>query len=132
MTMAKYVGKIFKVPNNKLGIHSSGAHYVHVAWYNPFKRKFRCKVLTSLEEKKELIGKQIKQTGKTAYAKGSGNTFFLFKKRKYKLLREGKIQSIPVQNLQGFDVWSGYMDSRDLHISVLKNSKYQKDMKINK
>ena len=130
--MAKFVGKIFKVPNNKLGIHSSGAHYIQVAWYNPFKRKFRCKVLTSLEDKKELIGRQIKQTEKTAYAKGDDNTFYLFKKRKYRLLREGKIQPVPVQNLQGFEVWSGYMDSRDLHISVLKKSKVQNGMKIKK
>ena len=47
--MAKFVGKIFKVSNNKIGIRNDGAHNVHVVWYNPFKRKFRCKVITSLE-----------------------------------------------------------------------------------
>ena len=130
--MAKFVGKIFKVSNKDLGLRNNGVHYVHIAWYNPFKRKFHCKVLTSLEEKKELVGREIKQAQKTAYAKGDGNTFYLFKKHKYKLLREGKIQPIPAQNLEGFSVWSGYMENRDLHINILKKSKVQSKMKIKK
>ncbi len=130
--MAKFVGKIFRISDKNLRIHGSGSHYVHVTWYNPFKRMFRCKVLTSLEDKKELVGRDIKQAQKTAYVKGDGDTFYLFKKRKYKLLREGKIQPVPAQNLEGFEVWSGYMESRDLHISVLKKSKVQNKMKIKK
>ena len=52
--MAKYVGKIFRVNNKTLRIKGSGSHFVHVKWYNPFTHKFRCYVITSLEEKKVL------------------------------------------------------------------------------
>ena len=48
--MAKYVGKIFKVNNQKLNIRGKGYHFVHVKWFNPVTRKFRCRVITSLED----------------------------------------------------------------------------------
>ena len=52
--MAKYVGKIFKISDNKLGIHGTGAHMVKITWYNPIKRIFYGRVITSLEERKVL------------------------------------------------------------------------------
>lgn len=49
--MAKFVGKIFRIPDRYLkNILGNGAHFVHVTWYNPKNHKFRCKVITSLEE----------------------------------------------------------------------------------
>ncbi len=130
--MAKFVGKIFQVSNNKLGIRNSGAHYVHVTWYNPFKRKFRCKIVTSLESEKALNGKQLKELKTTPYVKkrGTKNIFRLFKRNKYAKIRKGEIQPIPESKLQGFDVWSGYQNTVELTVSDLKNSKVQNDKKI--
>ena len=47
--MPKYVGKIFKVDNRTLKLKGSSTHYVHVKLYNPFTRKFKCRIVTSLE-----------------------------------------------------------------------------------
>lgn len=130
--MAKFVGKIFKVSNNKLGLRNNGAHNVHVVWYNPFKRKFRCKVITSLESEKELNGKQLKELKTTPYVKkrGSKNIFRLFKCNKYAKIRKGVIEPIPESKLQGFDVWSGYQNTVELTLSELKQAKVQNDKKI--
>lgn len=130
--MAKFVGKIFKVSNNKLGIRNDGAHFVHVTWYNPFKRKFRCKVITSLESEKELNGKDLKQLKTTPYVKkrGSKNVFRLFKRNKYGKVRKGEIIPIPENKLKGFNVWSGYQNTVELFVSELKQAKIQPDKKI--
>ena len=130
--MAKYVGKIFKVSNNKIGIRNNGAHNVHVVWYNPFKRKFRCRVITSLESEKELNGKELKQLKTTPYVKkrGTKNIFRLFKRNKYAKVRKGEIVPIPESKLQGFDVWSGYQNTVELSLDDLKKSKAQNDKNI--
>ena len=129
--MAKYVGKIFRVNNAALNIKRRGTHYVHVKWYNPFTRKFRCKVITSLEDKKILSDEEKRILSSTPYHKERDNTYNLFSKRKYSKLRNGEIQSIPVQKTKGFNVWSGYSGSRDLFISALKGNE-QKHLKIDK
>lgn len=130
--MAKFAGKIFKVSNNKIGIRNDGAHNVHVVWYNPFKRKFRCKVITSLESEKELNGKELKQLKTTPYVKkrGAKNTFRLFKRNKYAKVRKGEIVPIPESKLQGFAVWSGYQNTVELSLDDLKKAKAQNDKKI--
>ncbi len=129
--MAKYVGKIFKVNDKDLKIRGNGSHFVHVTWYNPFKRRFRCKVITSLEDIKTLEGKQIKNSRLTPHVK-RGNIFNLFKKKKYNKLRSGVIQPIPIDKTIGFDVWSGYDETRDLELKVMKNAKLQEDKIIKK
>ena len=53
--MAKYVGKVFRVDNKTLKLKGRSAHYVHVKWYNPFTRMFKCRVLTSLENRQLLV-----------------------------------------------------------------------------
>ncbi|MBQ8229683.1 MAG: hypothetical protein IJZ32_03195 [Clostridia bacterium] len=129
--MAKYVGKIFRVNNTALNIKRRGTHYVHVTWYNPFTRKFRCKVITSLEDKKVLSEDEKRVLSSTPYHKEKDNTYNLFSKRKYSKLRNGDIQPISAQKTKGFEVWSGYSGSRDLFVSVLKGNE-QKHLKIEK
>ena len=58
--MAKYVGKIFKLNNAALKVKGTGTHYVHVQWYNPFKRLFYCRIITALEHKNDSIKKKGK------------------------------------------------------------------------
>lgn len=131
--MAKYVGKVFKVPNNKLGIRNKGAHYVHVTWYNPFKRNFRCKTITSLETEKELSGAQYKELRRTPYIKKTGtkNTFFLFKRNKYAGLRKGTLTPISTDKVDGLEHWSAYQNTVELTARDLKQSKAT-DVKISK
>lgn len=131
--MAKYVGKVFKVPNSRLGIRNNGAHYVHVTWYNPFKRKFRCKTITSLETEKTLEGKQYKELRKTLHVKkvGSRNTYYIFKNDKYKKVRNGYLQPIPVTKTNGLPLWSAYSSTVELNLSDLKKGK-KTDIKISK
>ena len=129
--MSKYVGKIFRVNNTALNIKRRGTHYVHVTWYNPFTRKFHCKVITSLEDKKILTEDEKRVLSSTPYYKETDNTYNLFSKRKYSKLRNGDIQPIPIQKTKGFEVWSGYLGSRDLFISALKGNE-QNHLKIEK
>ena len=129
--MAKYVGKIFRVNNAILNIRRRGSHYVHVKWYNPITHKFRCKVITSLEDKKVLSDKEKRILSSTPYYKEKDNTYNLFSKRKYAKLRNGEIEPIPVKKTKGFDVWSGYSSVRDVHIRVLKGNE-QKHLSIKK
>ena len=94
--MAKYVGKIFEVSNSALGLRGNGTHKVHVKWYNPFKRVFRCKVLTSLEDKTKDLS-TIKNSRKTnTYITKRDGEFYLFDKGKYERLRNGQIMPIPM------------------------------------
>ena len=132
--MAKFIGKIFKVPNSKLGIRTSGAHNVHVVWYNPFKRKFRCKVLTSLEKEKELSGKEYNELKRTPYVKkrGTKSTFSLFKLNKYAKVRNGTLTPIPVTKTSGLPLWSAYSETVELGVNDLKKSKAQPHVKIKK
>ena len=129
--MAKYVGKIFKVNNTALNIKRHGTHYVHVKWYNPFTRKFRCKVITSLEKEQKLSVEERRVLQTTPFLKKEEGTYLLFSKNKYNKLRNGKIVPIPATKTEGFGVWSGYQDTRDVHINALKG-KEQKHMKIKK
>ena len=129
--MAKYVGKIFKVNNQKLNIRGKGYHFVHVKWYNPVTRKFRCRVITSLEKEQKLVGSEREILKNTPYFSKRDDTFALFSKSKYKKLREGKIEPIPTTKTQGFDVWGGYYETRFLSRKVLRG-KEQKDMHIRK
>lgn len=129
--MAKYVGKIFRIENVRLNIKRRGTHYVHVKWFNPFTRKFRCRIITSLEDKKVLQESERTILNSTPYYKESNSTYNLFSKNKYIKLRSGNIEPIPTNKTVGFNVWSGYLGSRNLHISVLKG-KEQTNLKIKK
>lgn len=132
--MAKYVGKVFKVPNSRLGIRNKGAHYVHVTWYNPFKRIFRCKTITSLEMEKTLEGKQYIELRRTPYIKkeGSTNTFYLFKREKYTSIRNGKLVPIPILKTKGLPLWSAYSKTVELSLSDLRQAKSYSEIKIDK
>jgi len=85
--MAKYVGKIFRVSNKALKIKGKGTHYVHVKWYNPFTRKFRCKVITSLEEEKKLTNRNREILKTSPFHKKSEKVFTVFSRNKYEKLR---------------------------------------------
>ena len=126
--MPKYVGHIFKLNNAALRIKGTGTHYVHVKWYNPIKRNFYCKVITSLEHKIEKH--EDKGINKVPHRFSRGQCY-VFSKQKYKRLREGKITPIPMNQTNGFDLWCGYEDARYLTVRDLKGNK-QKNMKIQK
>ena len=120
--MAKYVGKIFRVNNKILRIKGSGSHFVHVKWYNPFTHKFRCHIITSLEEKKVLTRDKRNNLHIMSYHKENENTYCIFNRKKYEDLRSGKITPIPVSCANGLTVWSGYQDRRNLHIATLRGN----------
>lgn len=129
--MAKYVGKIFKVDNAKLKIRGNEAHYVHVKWYNPLTKRFKCKVITSLENKHVIKDGNKRILGTTPYIQADNGVYNIFDKKKYKKLRNGDIVPIPVSKARGFDIWTGYEETRNLHISALKG-KEQKHLGIKK
>ena len=128
--MAKYVGKIFKVDNTKLKIHGKEAHYVHVKWYNPFTRMFKCRIVTSLE-KREFLGDNKRALGSTPYHKNEDGSYSFFEKQKYSKIRSGKIEPISVSKTKGFNYWHGYEGTRYLHARHLKG-KEQKHLSIKK
>ena len=78
--MARYVGKVLSVPNNGLGLRRSGTHYVHVRWYNPFKKSFWCRIMTSLEQKK--TSKELTTTTRKSALSENAETFITFLKSK--------------------------------------------------
>ena len=129
--MAKYVGKVFSVPNNKLGLRRSGTHYVHVKWYNPFKKLFFCRIMTSLEEKKKLGDLTNDDKEKRIIRMRNGN-FHVFEEQKYDRLRNGDITPIPVGKVEGSDVWSGYENSVYLRRSVLSPKSRRTNIRIKK
>ena len=129
--MAKYVGKIFRVNNTLLKIKRNGTHYVHVKWYNPITRKFRCKIITSLEKQTKIDFNNKHLLGSTPFHKENDDVYSLFLKNKYKKLRNGDVEPIPATKMKGFSVWSAYSGSRDLSVRALKG-KEQSDMWIKK
>ena len=123
--MAKYVGNIFKLPNSITKVQGKGNHFVHVTWFNPKTKLFRCRIITSLEEKRtlgDIVAEGI-NTKKYPHQKGKGNIFYVFDKSKYRRIREGKIVPIPMSQTKGFDYFHGYEGTIDLHFSVLKKHK---------
>ena len=129
--MAKYVGKIFKVNNATLKIKRNGAHYVHVKWFNPFTKRFTCKIITTLEDKRELRGDEKRVLGTGPFHREQGDLYSIFSKGKYERLRKGDIVPIPVSKTKGFGVWTGYEHTRHVQISALKG-KEQKHLSIKK
>ncbi|MCM1043509.1 MAG: hypothetical protein NC548_43760 [Lachnospiraceae bacterium] len=131
--MAKYVGKIFKASNDKLHIRGNGAHYVHVKWYNPFTRKFKCKVLTSLDKKKSIpITQRDKAFVGKIVTKLSGDDFVVFSKSEYDKIRKGEVEPIPVSQTENLDNWTGYSSEVYLMRKDLKQTSKTKRIKINK
>ena len=128
--MAKYVGKIFRVDNKNLKLKGNSAHYVHVKWYNPFKRVFKCRIITSLE-KREVLGENKRVLGSAPYHKNEDGSYSIFEKQKYSKIRSGKIEPISVSKTKGFDYWHGYEGTRYLHVRQLKG-KEQKHLRIKK
>ena len=128
--MAKYVGKVFKVDNRALKLKGSTAHYVHVKWYNPFRRIFKCRIITSLEKRK-FLGDNKRALGSTPYHKNEDGSYSFFEKQKYSKIRDGKIEPISVRKTTGFDVWHGYEGTRYLHVKQLKG-KEQKHLSVKK
>ena len=129
--MAKYVGKIFKISNSKLRVQGKGHHFVQVKWYNPFTRKFRCRIISSLENNRKLVGRERKVLNSIPHYNKGSNVYALFNKKKYRYLREGKIEPIPVSKTKGFDVWGGYFETRFLSRKILHGHE-QKNMAIMK
>lgn len=120
--MAKFVGKIFRVSNSTLKLHGNDTHYVSVKWYNPFNHKFKCRVITSLEkrvDKTALSGEAAKVACSVYDAKTK--THFLLGKNKYKQIRNGTIEPIPITQCENFEVWSGYSKTVYLTKNDLKN-----------
>ena len=131
--MAKYVGKIFKVSNNKLNIRNGGVHFVHVKWYNPFTRKFKCKVITSLDKKKTIpANKRGKAFAGKIVTKIKNDDFVVFSKSEYDKIRTGEVEPIPVTQTENLDNWSGYSSEVYLSRQDLKVTERSKRMKINK
>ena len=128
--MAKYVGKIFKIDNKTLKLKGGRTHYVHVKWYNPFTRKFKCKIVTSLENRK-FLGDNKSVLGSTPYQRNEDGSYSLFEKQKYSKIRSGKIEPISVLKTKGFGFWHGYEGTRYLQARHLKG-KEQKQLGIKK
>ena len=128
--VAKYVGKVFRVDNKTLKLKGSAMHYVHVIWYNPFTRRFKCRIITSLENRK-FLGENKRVLGSTPYHKNEDGSYSFFEKQKYSKIRDGKIEPISVKKSTGFDTWHGYEGTRYLHVRNLKG-KEQKYLSIKK
>ncbi len=126
--MAKYVGKIFRVPNKFLGLKGEKTHNVYVSWFNPFKRKFNVKIITSLEDKKSFNDYSYKK-GDCAVFDEKDKSHFVLNRSKYVKLRQGKITPIPFNKCENFKVWSGFQGSTYLNKNQLThktNSKIKK------
>ena len=119
--MAKYVGKIFKIPDKHLRLRGNGAHMVKITWYNPLKRIFYGRVITSLEERKVLTKEDKKFLHLQTYHREQDDVFLLLKRNKYEKIRNGNITPIPVTKAKGLSVWSGFSERKKIHISKLKN-----------
>ncbi len=130
--MAKYVGKIFKVPNKELKLHGRDIHHVHVQWYNPHNHMFKCRVITSLEEAVPLgaLPKEPKKLICSTYDSQTGEHAVLTK-TKYKQLRNGGIEPIPINQCENFKTWSGFSKTVYLSKSDLK-LKNKSNMQIKK
>ncbi len=130
--MGKYVGKIFRVNNNKLGIQKAGSHFVHVKWFNPFNNKFYCKVITSLETNKKLVTKEEKSKnlkGKLGF-KNNGDNFSIIGRKDVLKIKKGDVTPIPNGNLVNFDNWSGYFKNVILSKTHLESDSESSSMKI--
>lgn len=134
--MAKYVGKIFKVDNKKLGLRESKTHFVYVQWYDQKKKNFRCRVISSFEREmtfeKNDPKKKILST--TPFYKVSNNSFCIFKKQDYGKLRDGEIEPIPMKDLKNATHWYGFtktvtLDRKDLKMEN-KKMKYNKNGRV--
>ena len=128
--MAKYVGKIFKVNNTHLNIKGGGTHLIHVKKYDPSKKLFYCKIITSLE-KKRSSQESMGDLRKVPHYKSRSGDLFVFSKSKYGRLRKGEITAIPVTQTKGFDYWHGYEGSAMLSKTALEGRE-QKGMSIKK
>lgn len=129
--MAKYVGKIFKVNNKDLNIKGNGSHFVEVKWFNPFNKKFKCNVITSLEDEypKSNINKDVLRYN-CRYFNKETQKHCVLNNDKYRKMRFGVIKPIPFNKTENFNVWSAYAESVTLHKSKLKyltNKKIRKD-----
>ena len=82
-------------------------------------------VITSLETRKTLLGKEKRVLGSSLFHRESDDEYSIFNKKKYERLRKGHITPISVSKTKGFGVWSGYEETRDLHISVLKGNEHK-------
>ena len=118
--MAKYVGKIFRINNSKLKIRGNDVHYIHVKWFNPFSRKFKCRVITSLEDMKHktTVNKSYLEKVYSSY-NNERESFCILNKKKYKKLRNGYIEPIPLDRCVNFDVWAGFTKTVNLSRSDL-------------
>lgn len=121
--MAKYVGKIFRVSNTKLGLRGNSTHYVYVQWYDMKNKDFKCRVLTSLEKEKKFSkndpGKFI--LWKSLFHRNTDDTFCIFKKQDYELIRNGEIEPIPMNKLENASHWHGFMKEVKLDKSDFKS-----------
>ena len=124
--MAKYVGRIFQVSNRTLNIKGQGTHFVNVTWYNPKTKTFRCKIITSLETEQKLVTtEQKKNLHLRAHLKKGYDTYYFLDKNAYHKLRNGEVQPIPIQKMQGFNLWGGYSSTIELKKSQLNIKKLQ-------
>lgn len=121
--MAKFIGKIFKFDNKTLKIRNDGSHYVHVKGFNPFTRKYYCRVITSLEHKVTVGKSDRKLMKKIPSYHISGNDYYVMTRQKYKQMRQGKITPIPMSKTVGFSKWSGYSEKRYLHYKHFRGKK---------
>ena len=128
--MAKYVGKIFKANNKDLGLRGLETHYIKVKWYNPKKKKFLCRVVTSLETKYDNLESLRNSKLKNKTVIKDAEKYYVLDISKYKKIRKGIITPIPIKDTKGFNVWSGYYNSRYITLDELKNLEKKPNMYI--
>lgn len=130
--MAKYVGKIFRVSNTKLGLRGNSTHYVYVQWYDMKNKDFKCRVISSLEREKKFSKNDPERAilGKSIFHRSSEDSFCIFKKQNYEMLRDGDIEPIPMRKLENATHWFGFTKSLRLNKEDLKYE--NKEMKYKK
>lgn len=108
--MAKYVGKIFKVDNKKLGLRKSRTHFVYVQWFDPKNKNFKCRVISSLETERyfEKDDPHRFEINGSLHHKNDENSFCFFKDDHYERLRNGDIEPIPMGDLENATHWYGF------------------------
>ncbi len=106
--MAKYVGKVFKIPDRHLGIRGKGSHYVKISWFDPHEKIFHGQVITSLEEHLPKSGLTSDDFRYRVHKKVGDDLYAVVKKRKIIDIREGRVVPIPIRKAEGLKVWSGF------------------------
>jgi len=110
--MAKFVGKVFRIPDRYLGIKGHGTHYVKISWFDPREKIFHGKIITSLEEHLPKSSMTPNDFRYRSHKRINNDLFAVVNNKKITDMRDGKIVPIPVSNAKGLERWSGYSGER--------------------